>query len=71
MGNAWNTRDAWNVDAKPRPLSPQKWPAEDAEGSLWKMRGKRIDYKCLDNLYLDKETMSTEQITNLLEGKDN
>jgi len=34
------------------------------------MRGKRIDYKHLDDLYSDEETMSTEQITNLLEGDD-
>jgi hypothetical protein len=34
------------------------------------MRGKRIDYKCLDDPYSDKETMSAEQIMNLLEGDD-
>ena len=35
MGNAQNTRDAQNVDAKPGPLNPQKRTAEDdAEGSL-------------------------------------
>jgi len=32
------------------------------------MRGKRIDYKRLDDPYSDEETMSAEQITNLLEG---
>jgi hypothetical protein len=34
------------------------------------MRGKRIDYKCLDDPYSDEETMSAEQIMNLLEGDD-
>jgi len=71
MGDVQNTVDARNVDVEPRPLSPQMWPAEDeAKGSSWKMREKQINYKHLDDPYSDKETMSAEQITNLLEGKD-
>ena len=69
MGNAQNTGDAWNVDAKPVPLNPQKRTAEDdAEGSPRKTRGKRVDYKHLDDPFSDDETMSAEELTNLLEG---
>jgi len=34
------------------------------------MRGKRINYKHLDDPYSDEETMSAEQIINLLKGDD-
>ena len=69
MGNAWNTGDARNVDAKPGPLNPQKRTAEDdAEGSSRKTRGKRVNYKHLDDPFSDDETMSAEELTNLLEG---
>ena len=34
------------------------------------MRGKRINYKHLDDPYSDEETMSAEQIMNLLKGDD-
>ena len=69
IGNMQNTGDTRNVDAKPGPLNPRKQPAEDdAEGSLRKMRGKRVDYKHLDNLFSDDKTMSAEELTNLLKG---
>ncbi len=35
------------------------------------MRGKRIDYKHLDNPFLDDETMKAEELTDLLKGNNN
>jgi len=32
------------------------------------MRGKRVDYKHLDNPFSDDGTISAEELTNLLEG---
>ncbi len=34
------------------------------------MRGKRIDYKHLDDPFSDKETMKAEELTNLLDSDD-
>jgi len=72
-GESWddtrNTMDTWIVDAEPGPSSSRKRPAEDdAKGSLRKTRGKRVDYKHLDDPFSDDEAMSTEELTNLLEG---
>jgi hypothetical protein len=72
MGNTQNTMDTWNVDAEPGPLSPQKQPAEDdAEGSPYQTRGKRVNYKHLDDPFSDDETMNAEELTNLLKGNPN
>jgi hypothetical protein len=35
------------------------------------MRGKKVDYKHLDDPFSDDETMSAEELTNLLEGDPN
>jgi len=54
------------VNAKPRPLNPRKWPAEDSvEGSPKQItRGKKVDYKHLDDLFSDNEdeAMNAEEL---------
>jgi hypothetical protein len=70
MGGARNTVDARN--AEPGPSNPKKRPAEDeSEESLKRQtRGKRVDYKRLDDPFTEDEAMSVEQLTNLLEGDE-
>ena len=72
-GNAWNTVDAQNVDAKPRPSNPQKWQAakDDIKGSIkHQTRGKRVDYRHLQDLFSDNKIINTKKLTNLLEGNN-
>jgi hypothetical protein len=50
-------------------LNPLKRRAEDdIDGSLRRMRGRRIDYQHLSDPWKDNETMFAKEITNLLEG---
>ena len=69
MGDAQNTMDVQNVDAESRPSNPRKWPVEDdAKGSSQQTRGKKVNYKHLNDPFLDNKAMSAEELTNLLEG---
>ena len=36
----------------------------------WRTRGKKVDYKHLNDPFTDEEVMCAKQITNLLEGDD-
>jgi hypothetical protein len=65
-----NAVDARNTaNAEPGPSNPRKRSAED-DDERRQTRGKRVDYKHLDDPYSDDETMSAEELTNLLEGDE-
>jgi hypothetical protein len=71
------SRDAMDIvtgtpgESSGRPLNPLKHQVEeDAEGSAWQTRGRRVDYQHLNDLWQEDETMSAKEITNLLEGDD-
>ena len=54
------------------PLNPLKCQVEDnIYGSLYQIRGGRIDYKHLNDPWKDNETMLAKEITNLLKEDDN
>ena len=60
------------VNAKPRPLNLEKHPAKvDTERTTKRQtRGRKVNYKQLNNPWLDDKTMNAEELTNLLEGDD-
>ncbi len=71
------SRDATDIvtrtpgESSGRPLNPLKHQAdEEAEGSMHRTRGRRINYQHLNDLWEDDEAMHAEEITNLLE-RDN
>jgi hypothetical protein len=67
-------RNVSNVQPEAGPSIPQKHSAdadEDAvESTTRQTRGKKVDYRHLNDPFSDEEVMSAEQLTNLLEGDD-
>ncbi len=65
-------KDASDVQPEAGPSTPQKRTADEVvEGStIWQTRGKKVDYKHLNDPFTDEEVMCAKQITNLLEGDD-
>jgi len=55
-----------------RSLNPLKHQVEEeAEGSMHQIRGRRVNYQHLNDLWQDNEAMNAKELMNLLEGDDN
>ena len=65
-------KDASDVQPEAGPSTPRKRTTDEVvEGSTTRRtRGKKVDYKHLNDPFTDEEVMCAKQITNLLEGDD-
>ena len=68
-------RDVSDVQPEAGPSVPRKRSADADEDAVesttrCRTRGKKVDYRHLNDPFSDEEAMSAEQLTNLLEGDD-